>query len=155
MAAYTAIVGGMNDQSTLRIVLKLDAAASAALGAIAAVGGSLLDSVLGLPAALLHPLGALLLVWAAAVAWVATRPEIPRAGVMAIVDLNVAWVLASVALVALDWFTPTAAGVAVTLAQAAAVAVLAALQALYGSRTTISSTSSGRSRAAQRPSLPG
>jgi hypothetical protein len=67
--------------------------------------------------------------------WVATRPAVPRLGVIAIVEGNAAWVAASVALVALDWFTPTAAGVALTLAQAAAVAALAILQARFGLRS--------------------
>jgi hypothetical protein len=140
----------MNDESTLRLVLKLDAVASAGLGAVGAIGGSLLDSTLGLPAALLHGLGAFLLVWAAFVWWVGTRPAVPRLGVIAVVEGNAVWSAASIALVALDWFTPTTAGAAIALAQAAAVAALAALQARYGLRA--STAVSGLSE--NRPSTP-
>jgi hypothetical protein len=44
------------------------------------------------------------------------------------VAVNAAWVVAGVVVVATDWLTLTAAGTAVVLFQAVAVAVLAALQ---------------------------
>ncbi len=83
-----------------------------------------LSSLLGLPPALLFWAGLVLFPSAAAMLLAAWRPS----GVFAwlVVGGNVAWVVASVAVLMLA--TPTAIGGAFLVAQAAAVAVLAWLE---------------------------
>src|SRR5918997_453104 len=98
---------GEENGGLLRLALKLDAAASGASGALLVAAGSVLDDLLGLPLALLLPVGLFLLAYAAFV-----------------------WVADSVALVATAWFPLTALGAAFVLAQAAAVFLFANLQFL-------------------------
>jgi hypothetical protein len=57
----------------LRLVLKLDAVASGALGALSLAASPALDDLLGTPLALLVPVGAFLVAWAAAL-WVLASP---------------------------------------------------------------------------------
>lgn len=112
----------------LRTVLRLDAAASGALGIAAAAGAGALDTLLGLPADLLLGVGAFLVVYAAGLVVLAARRPIPRPAVWVVVLGNSAWVLASVGLAIGQWSALTALGAIVVLAQAAAVAVFADLQ---------------------------
>lgn len=112
----------------LRPVLRLDAAASGALGVAAAAGAGVLDTLLGLPADLLLGVGIFLVVYAVGLVVLAARPRIPRPAVWVVVLGNSAWVLASLGLAVGLWSTMTVLGVAVVLAQAGAVAVFADLQ---------------------------
>lgn len=114
----------------LLTVLRLDAAASAALGAVVLAGGAWLDGVLGLPAWLLWSVGAFLLGYGACLLAVASRRDVHRPSAWGVVAANAAWVGGSVAVVAGGWFPLTAVGVAVVLAQAVAVLLLADLQVL-------------------------
>ncbi|MFG2640060.1 hypothetical protein ACGFYP_03635 [Streptomyces sp. NPDC048370] len=124
-------------QSMVRRFLALDALVTGAnaLAYVAASGP--LGELLGIDRALLLELGIVLAVYAAGVAWVASRVEPPVLGVKAVVDINILWtVLSVVALVA--WLEPTTAGVVWTLVQAATVAGFAGLQwsALRASATS-------------------
>ncbi|MEU9996995.1 hypothetical protein [Streptomyces sp. NPDC050848] len=124
-------------QSMVRRFLALDALVTGAnaLAYVAASGP--LGELLGIDRALLLELGIVLAVYAAGVAWVASRAEPPVLGVKAVVDINILWtVLSVVALVA--WLEPTTAGVVWTLVQAAGVAGFAGLQwsALRASATS-------------------
>ena len=110
----------------LRGVLRLDSVATAAVGVLAVAGAVALDDLLGLPAAVLIPVGLFLLAYAAGVWAVAARPRVSRGAATAVAVLNVAWVVASVVTAALGDLT--ALGVGVVLAQAVAVAGFAALQ---------------------------
>jgi hypothetical protein len=112
----------------LRLALRLDAAASGALGVLLAAGGALLDDLLGIPAAVLVPVGAFLVLYAAGLWLVGSRPRVSRPAVWAVVAGNLGWVAASVVAAAAGWWSPTAAGTVVLLVQAAAVAVFAELQ---------------------------
>jgi hypothetical protein len=114
----------------LRLALKLDAVASGALGLLGTVAAPLLETVLGIPAALLLPLGLFLVGYAVAVWLTGTRAGVSRVAVRAVIGLNVLWTVSSVASVAAGWLALTGLGVAFVLAQAAAVAVFAALQFL-------------------------
>jgi hypothetical protein len=100
---------------------------SFAAGLVCVAAAPVLDGTLGLPPQLLAVLGVILLAYAAALVPVARRGAPPRT-VAAVVAVNAAWVVAGVVVVATDWLTLTAAGTAVVLLQAVAVAVLAALQ---------------------------
>jgi hypothetical protein len=107
----------------------LDAVASGLLGMLLAVlGVAVLADLFGYPAALLVPAGVGLVVFAGWLVYSATRPAVSRAGAGVIIVGNLLWVVASVVLVLSGWSDPTALGVGFVLAQAAAVAGLAALQ---------------------------
>src|SRR3954451_6834673 len=69
-------------------------------------GASALASLLSLPQALLRETGLFLVAYAALVGWLGTRPSIPRPLVWIVVAGNVAWALASVALLFTGWVAP-------------------------------------------------
>ncbi|PVZ03438.1 hypothetical protein [Actinomycetospora cinnamomea] len=127
-ARTTATTTSADTQRGLRAVLRLDAVASGALGVAAAAGAGVLDTLLGLPAALLVGVGIFLVVYATGLVVLAARPAIPRPATWIVVLGNSAWVLMSLGLVAGAWERLTVLGVVVVLAQAAAVAVFADLQ---------------------------
>lgn len=112
----------------LRLALVADAAVTGANAVAYLAGAFVLDSVLGVPAGLLLALGAFLAVYSALVLRLATRPSIPRGGVLAVIDANLAWAAASLLVLALDTFTPDAAGQIWIALQAVVVAGFAALQ---------------------------
>jgi hypothetical protein len=112
----------------LRLSLQLDAAASGALGVLLAAGGAALDELLGIPAAVLVPVGGFLVVYAAALWFLGARPRVSRPAVRVVVVGNLLWAAASVVAAAAGWWSPTATGIALILAQAAAVGVFAELQ---------------------------
>jgi hypothetical protein len=74
-------------------VLIADAAVSAAVGALMALGAGPLQAVLGLPSALLTIAGVALFPYAACLVWLATRAAVPRAAVWVPIALNVIWAL--------------------------------------------------------------
>lgn len=113
---------------TLRLALRLDAAASGALGVLGVAAAPLLADLLGPPAPVLFGVGAFLVVFAASLLLLASRPVIDRALAWTVVLGNAAWVIGSVVATIAGWNALTGLGVAVVLAQAAAVAVFADLQ---------------------------
>ena len=112
----------------LRFALTLDGVATGANGILYLAGAPLLDGWLGLPTGMLVAVGAALIVYAALVLYLATRPAMPRTAVVAVIAANTLWVVDSFLALALDWFTPTAAGQILIAVQAVLVAGLAALQ---------------------------
>ncbi|MFH8579459.1 hypothetical protein OHB11_07375 [Streptomyces zaomyceticus] len=113
--------------SAVRRFLALDAVVTGANGIAYALASGPLGEFLGVDAGLLFELGVLLAVYAAGVAWLASRPHPPALGVKLVVDINALWaVLSIVALVA--WLEPTTAGLVWTPVQAATVAGFAVLQ---------------------------
>lgn len=112
----------------LRLALRLDAAASGALGVLGVAAAPALADLLGPPVPVLLGVGAFLVVFAAGLLVLATRPVPPPSAVRTVVLGNAAWVVASVVATVAAWDALTALGVAVVLAQAAAVAVFADLQ---------------------------
>lgn len=119
-----------NHPQFLRRVLLVDAVSCAGMGALLLAAAAPLSGVLGLPVALLQGAAAILLPFAAFVAWLARRAAMPRAAVWAVVAINALWVVESVAVLFVGWTHPTALGVAFVLMQAAFVAVLAELEAI-------------------------
>jgi hypothetical protein len=109
----------------LRAALTLDALSSAGMGLLLAAGSSALAPLLGIPSGQLRAAGLVLLPFAAAVAFVASRAQPPRLLVQAVIALNALWVVESIAVLLLGWVQPTGLGVAFVLAQAAVVAGLA------------------------------
>jgi hypothetical protein len=112
----------------LRLALKLDAVVTAANGAAYLAAAGILDSALGVPSSLLRATGAFLLVFAAIVGFVGTRPVIRPVAAGAIIGANAAWAAGSVMLAILDSFSPTVAGTAWIGLQALVVALFALLQ---------------------------
>jgi hypothetical protein len=109
----------------LRRVLIVDAASSAACGLLLLLDTQLFADLFGLPAALLREIGIIFLPFAALVAALATRQAVPTAGVWIVICGNVAFVLASVALLTGSFVSPTVLGEAFVIAQAVVVAIIA------------------------------
>lgn len=112
----------------LRRVLAVDAASCIGMGTLMLAGAGTISDVLGLPASLLQTAGAALIPFGLVLAWLATRPVPPRAGVIAVIVCNVVWVAESLALLVGGWIAPTGWGIAFVVAQAGAVAALTALE---------------------------
>jgi hypothetical protein len=122
------------DRGLLRMLLKLDAAASGALGVLSLVASPALDDLLGTPLALLVPVGLLLVAWAAALWAIASRPRINKTVVRVVILLNLLYAVDGVVIVAAGLFPLTALGTAFALFQVGAVTLFAAAQ-LYALRT--------------------
>ncbi len=114
----------------LRTVIALDAAACGVMGAAFAFDAGWLAGPLGLAPALMQPVGLFLIPYAALLAWLATRPALPRAAVWTLVGFNIVWAIESFALLALGWAQPTTLGLAVVVVQAIAALIVADLQYL-------------------------
>jgi hypothetical protein len=114
----------------LRAVIAVDAAACGLMGAAFAFDAGWLAEPLGLSPALMQPVGLFLLPYAAVLAWLASRPALPRLVVWTLVGFNVLWAAESIGLVALGWVQPTTLGLAVVVGQAVAALVVAELQYL-------------------------
>jgi hypothetical protein len=108
----------------LRHILTADALTCVAFGVLLVAAAAPLAVLLGLPESLLFIAGLVLLPCAALMALAAKT--LHRALVGLVIGGNVAWVVASLAVLALT--RPTGFGYAFVLAQAAAVATLAALE---------------------------
>lgn len=115
----------MTANSMLRPVLLFDAATCAAMGLLLVLGAGAIAARTALPAPLLREAGILLLPFAAFILWTARRGG--WWPVRAVIAVNVAWVAASLALIASPW-GGNLLGTGFVGMQAAAVALIAALQ---------------------------
>ena len=120
----------MSDANTtfLRRVLLLDAVASGATGVLALVGADVLQQILAVPAPLLRWAGVILIPFAALLVYLARKSTVSRIAVWDVVVINIAWVIASFALLAEGWIAPNPLGIAFIAAQAIAVAGLTAME---------------------------
>ena len=114
--------------TNLRFALVADAVASGATGLIMIAGADLLTGLLGLPVPVMREAGLLLMPYVVLVAYVGTRPAIPRGAVKVIIALNVAWLAGSIALLMSGSVAPTVLGYAFVIFQAVVVGVFAELQ---------------------------
>ncbi|MFD9950908.1 hypothetical protein ACFWYW_57445 [Nonomuraea sp. NPDC059023] len=112
----------------LRTVLVADALVTGANGLAYLVAAPLLSDLLGPGSGMLRALGAFLLAYGAAVAVLGTRREISLGGTKAVVAINIAWTLASVAAVVFGLVEFTTIGAVWAIAQALVVGLLAELQ---------------------------
>ena len=119
-----------NHPAFLRRVLLVDAISGFGMGLLLAVAAAPLATLTGLPSTLLHAAAAILLPFAAFLAWLSTQRVPPRALVWIVVAVNVLWVVESVAILVVGWTQPTVIGHAFVLAQAAFVAMLAELEVI-------------------------
>ncbi len=112
----------------LRLVLALDAAVTGVNGLAYLAGAGPLTDLLGPDAGVLRGLGIFLLGYAAAVGLLAARGTVSRVATMAVIGLNLAWALGSVAAVLTGLLEFTTIGAVWAIAQALVVAVFAELQ---------------------------
>ena len=112
----------------LRFALRLDAAASGALGVVGLAAAPLLTDLLGVRADVLRGTGAFLVAYAVVLVVLAAMRTIPRPAAWTVVVGNLVWSVGSIAAVVAGRESLTALGVGVVLVQAAAVAVFAELQ---------------------------
>src|SRR5687768_17332111 len=85
------LVETRDDGSFLRLALRLDGAASGALGLAALVAAPALSDLLGPGSGALRAVGAFLVVYAAALVALAALRAIPRAAAWTVVVGNLAW----------------------------------------------------------------
>ena len=114
----------------VRLALKLDAVVTGVNGAAYLVAAAPLEDLLGLSPALLRGVGAFLVAFAAGVWVAATRTELSRSALAAILGANALWAVGSIAFVALDAGSPTTVGAVWIVLQALVVAGFAGLQVL-------------------------
>jgi len=118
----------------LRYVLWADAISCLMCGAVQVAFTRSLAHDLGFSPMLLLTTGNFLLLYAAAVAFLATRARAPSAIIGLLIAGNLMWGVAAVALLLSGEFEPTFLGKAYVVAQALTVAVLAELQYYFAFR---------------------
>ncbi|MEV6398002.1 hypothetical protein AB0M39_25045 [Streptomyces sp. NPDC051907] len=127
-AALLAGISRTTEPKTmLRRLLALDAVVTGANGLAYALASGPLGRLLGVDSTLLVELGVLLTLFAAGVGALASRPEPAPTAVKVVVDVNLLWVVGSVAALAF-WFEPTTAGAVWIPMQALVVGGFAVLQ---------------------------
>ncbi|MEV0219725.1 hypothetical protein [Streptomyces sp. NPDC050704] len=114
-------------QTMLRRFLALDAAVTGANGIAYLTVSGPLGRLLGVDSGLLRTLGLLLTVYAAGVAWAASRRRPPVFPVRAVIEINLAWAALSFVALAV-WLSPSTAGAVWVPVQALTVAGFALLQ---------------------------
>ena len=112
----------------LRRALLADAIFSGTAAVILTVGAGALAPLLNLPESLLRETGLFLILYAALVGWLGTRPAMPRMLVAIVVAGNAAWTLASFALLFSGLVSPNLLGEIFVAVQAVATGVFAELQ---------------------------
>jgi hypothetical protein len=112
----------------LRRALLADAIFSGAGAVGFTLGAVVFASLLNLPEALLRETGLFLIAYAILVGWLGTRQSMPKALVAIVVAGNIAWTIASIALLFSGLVEPNVFGEAVVVAQAIATGVFAELQ---------------------------
>lgn len=112
----------------LRFVLFADAATCAACGILLTLGGSFLQGILGLPAALMFYAGLSLAPFTAFLVYAATRKSISKTFVWLIIGLNLLWTIDSFLLLASGYVAPTTFGYAFVIFQAIGVLMFADLE---------------------------
>jgi hypothetical protein len=118
-----------DDTSFLRRSLQLDGVASGLCGVLLLAGGGPVSTLMGLAGAgIARMVGALLVLYAAALLWSGARARVSRGGALTAVVLNAAWVAGSAALILAGPLT--ALGNLAVAAVAAAVLLFAILEAV-------------------------
>ena len=114
--------------SYLKKVLVADAAISGVAAAAMMAGSTFLPPLLGLPAELLLWAAVALIPFVAGLALVIRQNQIAASVIVAIIAINVAWVIASLIVAFGPAFATTLLGKVFVVAQAATVALFAELQ---------------------------
>ncbi|WP_407562183.1 hypothetical protein [Streptomyces sp. 184] len=130
MSAAVSPTAATAPQITLRRWLGLDAVVTGANGLVYLALSGPVSDLLGVDRGLLLVLGAVLVVYALDVAWIARRAVPPARPVALVVDINVAWAVASLVVLVTGVLGPTTAGYVWIPLQAAVVLGFAVVQ--YG-----------------------
>jgi uncharacterized protein YjeT (DUF2065 family) len=112
----------------LRRAFLLDTIVSGMMAFLLTFGARELAPLLDLPEELLRETGLFLIAYTALVGWLATRQSMPKVLVMIVITGNVAWTLASIALLFSGAVTPNWLGQVFVVAQAIVPGALAELQ---------------------------
>ena len=112
----------------LRRAILLDAVVSGLTGLLQAFDAAMLAPMLNLPEALLRDSGLFMIVYAALIGWLGTRPSMPKALVLIVIVGNAAWTLGSIALLLSGAVSPNLPGTMFILVQAIATGAFAELQ---------------------------
>ncbi|WP_394537499.1 hypothetical protein PRJ39_15240 [Lysobacter enzymogenes] len=115
-------------RSTLRRALALDAAASAAAGALLLGFTAAASRHFAMAPGLILAEAAIMFAWALFVGWAASRDPVAPALAWTAIAVNFAWGALSVLALVVGALAPTALGTELMLAQALGVAVLGAMQ---------------------------
>jgi hypothetical protein len=129
MSASSHLIVTFGAQSAfLRKALLADAVLTGFTGIMAVLGSGMMANLLGLRPALLLWSGAVLVPFAALVAYLATRERMLRPWVIVVIASNVLWVAGSFLLLLFGWIDPNSLGKTFIIGQALIVAVLAELE---------------------------
>jgi hypothetical protein len=112
----------------LRRALLADAIFSGIAAALLTLDAGALAPLLDLPDALLRETGLFLIAYTALVGWLSTRQTMPKVLVAIVIAGNIAWTVASIALLFSGAVTPNLLGEIFVVAQAIATGVFAELQ---------------------------
>ena len=112
----------------LRRTILLDGVVSGATGLLLVAGAGMTAAWRGIPPAVLRLTGIVLLAFACGVLYLATREDLPRPAVLAVILLNALWVAGSLLLVAAGWLSLTTVGMVFVILQALVVAAFAEMQ---------------------------
>ncbi len=112
----------------LRQALLADATTSGAFGLLMLLAAGPLSQLLGLPEMLLRAAGAILIPYAALLAWLSLREQMHKGVAWAVILGNILWVIDSLLLLVSGWVAPTGAGYAFVIMQALVVLMYAEFQ---------------------------
>ena len=112
----------------LRRALLADAVFSGIAAVVLTLDASALAPLLDLPEALLRETGLFLIAYTTLVGWLGTRQTMPKVLVAIVIAGNIAWTVASIALLFSGAVSPNLLGEAFVVAQAIATGVFAELQ---------------------------
>ncbi|MEV0621042.1 hypothetical protein AB0I81_47485 [Nonomuraea sp. NPDC050404] len=124
----TAVTVTTDRMKFLRLALAADAVVTGGNGLVYLALAGPVGTLLGPDAGLLRGIGIFLLVYGAAVGFLASRRDIGPAGTKAVIALNIIWTLASVATVVTGALDFTTIGAIWAIAQALVVGAFAELQ---------------------------
>lgn len=111
----------------LRRFLALDAIVSGGNGLLYVIAPAWVGDLLGVSTGALMPIGIILVVFGLAVGATAMTRN-PARGAPFVIEVNIAWVIASLAVAAFNIFDANTIGIVWTVMQAGTVALFAALQ---------------------------
>ncbi|MNL54029.1 hypothetical protein D3C87_1773220 [compost metagenome] len=100
------------------------------MGLLLATAAGPLAAPLGLPDNFLRGVGIVLLPCALLLGVLASRKLLPRLAIYVVIGINLVWIVDSIAILLTGWLAPTGLGIAVVLAQAAAVAIVTELEVI-------------------------
>ena len=118
----------INPSLFLRRAIQADAIFSGVSALLLSFGAGELAPLSNLPAALLREAGLFLIAYAALVGWLGSRQSMPKALVGLVIAGNIAWTVASIALLFSGAVAPNLLGEVFVAIQAITVGVLAELQ---------------------------